>query len=508
MRWVLFFLMLSCAKAPVDAQFVTIGVEAYPQTFDPRLATDALSSKISRLVYNGLFRVNDRMEVEPDLVESFQQAPLVLDLEIKKNVRFHNGKVLSVEDVVATYESLKSPGLASPHKSLLDQIERMEILGPYRIQIHLKAPFAPILTNLTLPILPAEIANGVFQPIGTGPYKIASTIDREKISLHRFQGYFGDPPKNEGLIFRTIYEDTLRALEFLKGRLDLVQNAIPNVLLPALCPEFLDSSHPCQPRFSKHPWIGFDQGTGVNFSYLGFNLKDPYLKKIQVRQAIAHAINREELIRYKLKGLAEPATSLLFPGHWAHHPDLPPLEYDPEKAKALLDQVFPDPEGPEPRFRLVYKTSTKKDRVDLALLIAEHLKKVGIEVTVQPYEWGTFFRDIRTGNFQLFSLTWVGVSDPDIFYYAFHSSQGPPNGANRGNYANPEIDRLVVEARQALDRGRRTKLYYQIQEILNRDLPYAPLWYERNWVVTAPSIKGYRLRPDAGFQNLSLISPH
>lgn len=496
MTWIRFFLLVflsafaACRATPArEPGTVVIGVEAYPESFDPRLANDAISSKICRLLYNGLFKLNERLEVVPDLAAEVKQVnDLVLEVRIRDGVLFHDLKPLTINDFLATYESVKNPALNSPHRSFFEKIQKIEALDSHWLRFTLKEPFSPLITGLTLGIVPERLAQTTVltQPMGSGPYRFIEATDREKVVVGRFDEFFGEKPKNQKLIFRSIYDDTLRTLETLKGRLDLVQNAVPIALLPSIPSGRVESS------------------TGINFSYLGFNLRDPILSKRLVREAIALAINRPEMIQYKLKGLATPAGSLLFPDHWAHA-NLTEYAYDPERAKALLDEAgFPDPDGDgkRMRFKLTYKTSTKKDRVEMALLVADYLRKIGIELDVQSYEWGTFFRDIRMGNFQLYSLTWVGIIDPDIYYLAFHSSQIPPNGSNRGAYANPELDRLVEEGRKTSDLEERKKAYAKAQEIIQADLPYVPLWYEHNWAVRSEELKGYQLRPNAGFEGL------
>lgn len=212
------------------------------------------------------------------------------------------------------------------------------------------------------------------------------------------------------------------------------------------------------------------------------------------------------MIRYRLKGFARAATGLLAPGNGFYNGKVETYDYNPERAKALLTEAgFPDPdgEGPRPRMKLVYKTSNKRDRVAMARAIAEDLRVVGIEVDVRPYEWGTFFRDIRTGNFQIYSSTWVGVTDPDIYYTAFDSEMAPPAGANRGFYRNPELDLLVEKARVESESAVRRKLYAKVQEILAHDLPYVSLWWEDNVVFTQESVEGYELRPDASLIGLT-----
>ena len=487
------FLFFSCQSFHHDSSTLIVGVESFPENLDPRLATDALSAKISALVYPGLFVMGTNMRPMPSVAESYKFiSDTVLSVHIKKNLVFHNGKHLTVQDVLKTYQSVIDPHLHSPLAGTLEVIDRIESVSEDEIKIILKRPFAPIITVLTLGILPESVAAQGFLPIGCGPYQIEEVIDRQKIVLKRFENYrLGEKPKTNRLVFKTFWDDTVRVLEFLKGRIDLMQNAAPLTLIPAI------------EKGTKNNKPNVLEEAGINFSYLGFNLKDPILSHSLVRKAIAHAINRDDIIRYKLMGKASPATSLLFPGHWAFNASLEPFDYNPEKAKKLLDEAgYPDPEGEVPRFKLVYKTSAKKDRVELALLIADYLRAVGIEVEVSSYEWGTFFRDIKNGNFQMFSLTWVGVTEPDIYYYAFHSSQIPPIGANRIFYYNPTLDLFLEQGRTTLDENKRREIYGQVQKIIYDDFVYVPLWYENNVVAVQENVVGYTLRPDAGFQNL------
>lgn len=490
----IFVLLLLCSvactrAAGVPQDTLVVGLEAFPQKLDPRFAVDALSSKINKLVYNGLFKLDAKLLVQMDLAESIQTpTPTEWVITIKKNVSFHNGNKLTTKDILYTFESIRDPKTASPHRGVFEQIKNIVALDDYSLKIELLQPFAPLLTGLNIGIVPAGSPIEGFTPMGTGPYRFKSQTRGEVVLLERFDDYFGTKARTKNIFFRSIYEDTLRTLEVMKGRLDLVQNAIPHVLLPAV-------------KKSKN--IVVTESSGINFTYMGLNLKDPILNNPKVRQAVAMAINRDEMIKYKLKGLALPATSLLAPDHWAFAAELKPQIYDPARAKRLLDEAgYADPPGAPPRFSLVYKTSTKRDRVEMAFLLADYLQQVGIEVAVKPYEFGTLFQDIRTGNFQIFTLTWVGLTEPDIYYYVFHSSQLPPDGGNRGFYHNPQVDTLVEQGRRTLDLPERKKIYDKVQETIFAELPTIPLWYENNWLVTNKKVQGYSLRPDAGFENL------
>jgi peptide/nickel transport system substrate-binding protein len=183
--------------------------------------------------------------------------------------------------------------------------------------------------------------------------------------------------------------------------------------------------------------------------------------------------------------------------------------HDPEKAKRLLDEAgFADPDGagPLPRFRLSFKTTNIDLRRRIAEALKEQLAKVGIELEIRAYEWGTFFSDIKKGNFHLYSLAWVTVLDPDIQYQIFHSGSVPPDGDNRGRYSNPAVDRLLEKGRTEFDEVERKRIYRQVQKLLAEDLPYVPLWWWKNVVVKNPSVKGFVPYPDGDFISFKQVT--
>ena len=309
--------------------------------------------------------------------------------------------------------------------------------------------------------------------------------------MKAFAGHFAGKPAYERLIFRILPEETIRVLELESGGVDFLQNAFsPDVL----------------PRFVKNKRLRIRKRLGTNFSYIGFNMSDPILSRLEVRRAIAHAIDRRPIVRFIQKGLVQEADSLLPPDHWAHRKGLPSYAHDPALAMKLLDAAgYPDPDGPGPatRFTLVYKTSQNELSRRIATVFGHQLARVGIAMKIRSYEWGTFFGDIRSGNFQLYSLTWVGISDPDIYRYIFHSRFTPPAGLNRGLYKNARMDALLEEAHQSADTGIRARAYGEAQRILGEELPYINLWHSVNVAVFDRRISGYRVFPDADFISLA-----
>ena len=184
-------------------------------------------------------------------------------------------------------------------------------------------------------------------------------------------------------------------------------------------------------------------------------MRDPVLKDKRVRQAIAYAVDRQAIVEYLRRGLAQPAVGVLSPVAWAFEPDVPQFPHDVERAKQLLEEAgYPDPDGdgPLPRLRLSLKTSTDEFFRLQATVIQQDLGMAGIEVDVRSYEFATFYADVLSGNVQMYTLQWVGVTDPDMLRRLYHSKQVPPSGFNRAYYSNPEVDRLIDLASTAADR--------------------------------------------------------
>ncbi|HEX9444486.1 MAG TPA: ABC transporter substrate-binding protein, partial [Candidatus Binatia bacterium] len=316
----------------------------------------------------------------------------------------------------------------------------------------------------------------------------------ERVVLKANPAYWGGAPRLAGVVFKVIPDAIVRVLEFRKGTVDLIQNYFEPDMLPWM---------------EKNTRAAIRSEQGTNFQYIGVNLEHPILKRREVREAIACAIDRDAIIHNILKDLALPATGLLAPGHWAYEPAVARSSYDPEKAKRLLDRAgFPDPDGdgPLPRFKLSFKTTNLDLRKRIAEALKDQLARVGIELEVRTFEWGTFYSDVKKGSFHLYSLEWVGVIDPDIYYNLFHSTSVPPDGNNRGRYRNPELDKILERGRRTLDVAERRRLYGEAQRILSYDLPYIPLWWWRNVVVMQPGVRDFELYPDGRLTSLKKVS--
>jgi peptide/nickel transport system substrate-binding protein len=476
-----------------DSQTVVMVIESSPISLDPRVGTDAQSERIGELIFDSLLRRDRNSNLIPALAERWE----VLDslnyvFHLRTDVRFHDGKPLTARDVRYTLESLLSGEIRSPKAASFARIESVEAPDDRTIAITLKEPYASFLWNMTqgaIGIVP-EGAGQDFgrRPIGSGPFRFVSAGQDEGVMLERNPDYWGRAPHIVGIEFRVVPDATTRALELRKGSADIALNSLTADMVRAL---------------QNEPTLVVTQAAGNSYQYIGLNLENNKLTQ-PVRQAIAYAINREDLIRYLWSDLVRPADSILPAEHWAHAPELYSYKHDPEKARALLDAAGLMPDADGVRLRLEMKTSTDQTGRELAAVLQDQLGRVGIVIDIRSYEFATFYADIIKGNFDMFSLRWAaGNDDPDIFEYCFASSKFPPAGANRGHYSNPEVDRLIDFGRATTDTETRRAAYDQVQRILNQDLPYIHLWYTDNVAVHSRRISNLQLFPSGNYDFLT-----
>ena len=546
---------------------LTLAIENDPTNIDPRFGTDVNSTRVYQIVCSGLIKKDPKLNLAPDLAERWENPDSKMYIfYLRKGVKFHDGTELTAEDVKYTFESILDPEMNSPKAAAYKPLVRfevtarlfdglrqkgapedlftklnllsnreylkeedflrdvraaigeelttqyktpllkyaqkigIEITDPYTIKFTLNETFSPLLLDMTQQIVPKKATEAqkgkkfTNQLIGTGPFKFVEWKHDEQLVLEANPDYFGGAPKLHQIVFRIIPDGTVRFLELKQGGVDLVQNALSPDIIPIA---------------EKTEGLKVIAQDSVVIYYLGFNLEDPILKNVKVRQAMAYAIDCQAIIDNLLKGQASLATGLLSPSNWAYESDVRTYNYDVEKAKVLLDEAGyhdPDGDGPQPRFKLVYKTSTDPLRIRTGEVFQEQLKKVGIEISeIQSFEWAKFYEDIKSGNFQIFTLQWVGITEPDIFYSVYHSKMVPPEGRNRGRYSNPRIDELTEQGRQVIDIQERKKMYSEIQKILAEDVPYIYLWYPHNIVVLHKRVQGFTLYPDGDLASLKEV---
>ncbi len=490
-------LAVGCSQPPSDPSVITIAIPVSPNNLDPRFGNDENSARAHELLFNDLLRWDEQTRLVPGLAESWETADhQTYRITLKRGVPFHDGHELSSADVVYTFTSMMDPAVASPFRGAFRDLQSVVAVDRYTVDFVLKQPSGSFLPNLVFKIVPAgagrELRN---RPVGTGPYRFVSYAVDDRLELRAFREYFEGLPRNNGLVMKIVPDDIMRGLELRKRTSDLIVNDLVPDMVYQLEKEGLS--------LSKTP--------GVDYQYLGFNLRDSVLRDVRVRQAIGHAIDRQAIVNYLRRGLATVANTMLPPTNWAYEPDVLVLDYDPSRAKALLDEAgYPDPDGdgPQPRLSLTFKTTSVEYYRLQAAVIQQNLRAVGIDIDVRSYEFATLFADILKGNFQMYSLQWVGgaLADPDILRRVFHSQQEPPSGFNRGHFSDPEVDRAIEEASKATDYETRRRLYGEVQKLIAEAAPYISLWHRTNFALSDPHLTGIRLAPQGDFTFLRNVS--
>ncbi len=480
----LLLVLAGCADPTSDA--LRFGLANAPVTLDPRFSTDATSTRINRLLYQQLVDFDAASYPIPALATWKKLTPTHYRFTLDKEGRiFHNGSNLTASDVKATYDFVLDAKNASPHRAPLELIQRIEVVNVDTIDFYLNKADALFPGKLVVGIVPAALGAAQHSlnqnPVGSGAFSFVDWPSEGHLRLMRI----ADKQKVE---FLHVPDPTVRAIKLMRGEIDMLQNDLPPELI-----RYLGSQKDMQVLRAR----------GSNFSYLGFNLNDPVTGRLEVRRAIVHALDRGAIIKYVLGNAARPAAAMFPPDHWAGIADSSGYAYDPQQARVWLKKAGFSAEHPA---HITYKTSSDPFRIRLATIIQSQLREVGIKVDLRSYDWGTFYGDIKSGSFQMFSLSWVGIKNPDVFHYAFHSTSIPPQGANRGRFSSPVVDHLIETAQAEPELPLQALKYREIQHLLLEKLPYVPLWYEDHIFIARNNVSGYTVATDGNYDGLIKVS--
>ena len=451
---------------------IVFAIGQMPLNLDPRYATDAASERVNRLVYQSLVDYDAQSKPVANLATWVEVSPTVFRFSLNKNhASFHNQMLLTANDVKATYDSLATLK-DSPNTAEFANIENITIIDSDTVEFQLNQADKHFPAKLILGILPAKLITENYDfshsPVGSGPLKFVTW--QNKLTLQRVKD-------GQRISLMEVKDPTVRVLKLLHGEVDLLQGELPPELV-----KYLQSK----------PDVIVKTSVGGNFSYLGLNFKDPILQKLKVRQAISHAIDRKQIIAKAMIQHSREADMILPPEHYTNQPntDLTPNDYNPALAKQLLQEA-----GVKLPLKLVYKTSTDAQRVRFATILQAQMVKAGIDLEIRSLDWGTFFEDVKQGNFQLYGLTWVGIKTPEIYAKAFGSQGTPPIGFNRGRYADAKLDKLLAEENWQAATTR-----------IRQQLPYVPLWYEGQFAAMRNGISNYNAKPDGNWDDLGTIN--
>lgn len=487
-------LLSGCAhSAPLAGPgYLQVDIENSPLSLDPRFATDAISQRITELMFDSLVKLDRQSQFVGDVAESIERpTPTTLIFHLRHGIRFSDGRPLTARDVKYTYDSVMNPATLSAKRAGLAPLASVTAPDAYTVVMTTRRPYAPALEMAMLGIVPygsrARGARSEAPPPGTGPFRLARFARGEAVVLSR--NPFRPHPASAlpGIFFKVVPDPTVRALELEEGVCDFAENNVePDVL----------------GHLAAQPNLEIVTSPGTAYQYIAFNFRDRRLRDLRVRRAIAYAIDRKAIVNSILRGTARVATGMLSPENWAYDGDVMRYPYNPVLARRLLEEAgYAIGPGGGRHLTLVYKTTPQGRR--LAEVLQAMLKKVGIRLEVRTNEWATFYGDIQRGNFDVTSMQWVGITDPHHYYMVFDSKMTPPHGLNRGAYKNPEMDKLLEAGDATLDREQRRKIYGQAQKLAAEDLPYVSLWWLDNVAVMNHRLSGFEPYPNGSLRSLA-----
>ncbi len=482
--WLIFLLFLTACSSKPPANTAVMIIESSPTNLDPRVGTDAQSERIDKLMFDSLVRRDEHLNLVPWVAARWEiPDPLTYIFHLRHDVGFSDGRPLTSADVKWTLDSIMSGKIRTAKAATYQFIDHVEAPDPYTLIIKLKEPYATLLWNLSdgaFGIVPNGAGIDFSQhPVGSGPFRLVSMTQDKDVIVERNPNYWSTPAKIPRVDFIVVPDPTTRALELRKGSADAEINALsPDTVL----------------TLESDPKLVTERAPGTIYQYLAMNLRDPILKDVRVRQAIAYAIDRGPLINYLWHDQVRPADSILPTQSWAYNGDVQQYSHDPAKARALLDDAGYKAGPGGIRFHLTMKTSTEESTRLFAAVLQQQLRGVGIALDIRSYEFATFYADVVKGSVQLYSMRWIGGNeDPDIFENVFDTASFAPKRANRSYYSNPEVDKLIADGRSTVDQEQRRRDYFEIQRILAHDLPYINLWYFDNILVHSRRLKNVTL---------------
>ena len=486
---------VSHESGPAYGDIIVEGSIGDASNLIPILSTDSTSHGISGMVFNGLIKYDKDTNVVGDLAESWDisEDGLVITFHLRKGVTWHDGEPFTADDVLYTYQVTVDPKTPTAYAGDFLKVKKAEIVDRYTFRVTYDQPFATALTSWGSAILPKHLLEGkditksplTRHPVGTGPYIFKEWITGQKIVLESNHDYFEGRPYIDGYIMRIIPDMATMFLE-------LRAKGIDEMNLTPLQHTRQTENDLFRENFNKYRYLSF------GYTYLGYNLEKPLFQDRRVRQAITHAINKEEIIDGVLLGLGKVATGPFKPGTWPYNPDIKRYTYDPEKAKELLRQAgwtdtdgdgILDRGGMPFSFEIITNQGNEM-RAKCAEIIQRRLSTIGIEVKIRIIEWAAFINEfINKKDFEATILGWTITLDPDP-YDVWHSSKTKPGELNFISFKNSEIDELLEKGRGTFDQAERKECYYRMQEIIAEEQPYTFLYVPDALPIISSRFKG------------------
>jgi peptide/nickel transport system substrate-binding protein len=497
--------LFSCSRPTPPADTLVVAQSAEPKSLDPHVATSLNDFRILENVFEGLVRFKPgTLEIEPALAKSWEVSPdgLVYTFELRDGVLFHDGSPLDAEAVKSSFERMLDPTHPAhdtgpfPLSFFFSPVESIEVEGALRVSFRLKEPFAPFLANLAYPtgfIVSRAALEGEARrdfgrkPSGTGPFRVADWQANRFVRLEANPHWRGGALLLREIFFRPVADENARIASLLAGESHVVVEMPADLIA----------------HFRSKPGFKVLEASGPHVWFLIFNTREGPLRDKRVRQAVNLAINKRAIVEDLLQGTATVASGPVPEAFGeAFDSSLEPWPFDPEKAKRLLREA--NAVGAKLTLLAAEGGAAMLDPKGMAAAIQADLAAAGLEVEIESYEWNSFLKKVNSGlgkDADMAQMAWM-TNDPDtLLFLTLRSAAMPEHGGfNSGYYSNPEVDRLIEQARRSTDSGKRARLYQRIQRLVHEDAPCAYLASWRQNAVAVSEVEGLRLEPSFLFR--------
>ena len=463
-----------------------------PLGLDPAFVEDSQSAKVMSNIYEGLVKYAEKStEIEPCLAESWDisQDGTEYTFHLKTGVKFHDGTEFNADAVVKSVSRQLSGNATAdmPYATFtFDGVKSVEAIDKNTVKFTLAAPSTPFLSNLAMPLAAPIVSSKALEehkgnlneaPVGTGPFKFLSWDKGEKIILEKNTNYWGDKAKLDKVVFKVVKENSVRASELMTGSIDA-----------------MDAVDASDVEKLKEKKFNIFNESGMNVNYMAFNCSRAPFDNVKVRQAICYAINRDELVQYLYQGYSEIAKTALpkfIPGY---KDSVTGYEYNPDKAKALLAEAGQENLNIN---MVIYSTGRQYNTVGpkLAEAIQNYLSKVGVTAKIDVYEWKEYKTKAKQGEGNITFSGWNGDNGDADNFLSLYSGKEIQSGLNAAKYSNPEVDKLLLQAKQLPNGAERNTIYGKIQDLVSQDAAWLPISHANQMAASGPKVKNFKIHP-------------
>ena len=435
-------------------------------------------------VFNTLLAIDTDFSIKPELARSWtvENDGLRYVFELQQGVKFHDGTAFDAAAVKWNVEHRLDPANASPQRSILGPvIKSVEVVGPSTVAFNLQAPHPALLSDLAdrsgFMISPAAMqkfgADFGRNPVGTGPFVFKEWNQGSSVVLARNPDYWqAGLPYLDSIVFRDIPNHVIGLQRMMVGEIDCVTSLAPDDLR----------------QIEGNDAIEVQRAKVGRWYSLQWQVDKPPFDNAKLRQAIAYALDRKRLNELTMRGQATLANGPTPPGLWWSSPDTVVYDYDPAKARALLQEA-----GIAPGTNLTLSVSSDLMLRKIDQLVAEQLGAVGLKVTLQPVSQAESYARVVQRAINFTPMSWTQRADPDGLLYILFDSKG---FANTTGYSNPQVDKDLETARTTLDQEKRRALYAEVKAQISRDLPYVSLFFAAEYAAVSKSVHGFVWPPD------------